>query len=278
MQRLLPGRSLTETSNLPAILFFPNKNPLLENVNFLPKLFSSLQTKPWGGSNVQTLADQQHNCTIYLFKLAAAPMPLNSWLSLPRMHFCCDSTAIHRQEFSKTVPVCGIPPSKALGATNILLSSQHCPAEPPLFQQQHRRDAEQPHPCPGLQLWCYTHHQTHLGLSEPCRSAPAAGTALPALAGRFGAVLPLSTGAIPLCQSSFGTQGTARLGVRPALCLHPPEIHHFSKKNPKAPDFPPQFVYGIPNLHAQRAQSLLSSLQESQKHAWKGSGSSNISH
>lgn len=103
MQRLLPGRSLTKTSNLPAILFFPNKNPLLENVNFLPKLFSSPQTKPWGGSNVQSLADQQHNCTIYLFKLAAAPMPLNSWLSLQRMHFCCDSTAIHRQEFSKTV-------------------------------------------------------------------------------------------------------------------------------------------------------------------------------
>lgn len=157
-------------------------------------------------------------------------------------------------------------------------SPQHRPAEPPLFQQQHRGDAEQ--------LWCYTHHQAHLGLSEPRRSVPAAGTALSALAqpgssvcaARFGAGVPLSTGAVPFCRGSFGTQGTARRGGRPALCLHPPEIHHFSNKDLKAPDFPPQFVCGVPNLHTQRAQSLLSRLQESQRQAWKGSGSSNISH
>lgn len=155
---------------------------------------------------------------------------------------------------------------------------QHRPAEPPLFQQQHRGDAEQ--------LWCYTHHQAHLSLSEPRRSAPAAGTALSALAqpgssvcaARFGAGVPLSTGAVPFGRGSFGTQGTARRGGRPALCLHPPEIHHFSNKDLKAPDFPPQFVRGVPNLHTQRAQSLLSRLQESQRQAWKGSGSSNISH
>lgn len=98
-------------------------------MNFFPKLFSSLQTEHWGGSNVQALADQQHNRTIYLFKLAAASTPLNSWLSLQRMHFCCDSVAIHRQELSKTVPVRGTPPSKALGASNTL--ALPAPPQPP---------------------------------------------------------------------------------------------------------------------------------------------------
>lgn len=85
--------------------------------------------------------------------------------------------------------------------------SLHCPAEPPLFQQQHRssRDAEQPHPCPGL-LSPGVKHITDW--SEARRGAPAAGPALCALAqpgsrGCAGALGLLSTGN----QSSFGLTG-----------------------------------------------------------------------
>lgn len=62
-------------------------------------------------------------------------------------------------------------------------------------------------------------------------------------------------------------QGMACLGVRHARVSTLQKFIISARRRPEGPQFPPQSVYGIPNFHTQRAQSLLSRLHESQKHA-----------
>lgn len=50
------------------------KKSLLENVDFLQKLFSTLKIERWGSNTVKILRDQHFNCIMYLFKLPALSM------------------------------------------------------------------------------------------------------------------------------------------------------------------------------------------------------------